>query len=230
MSESDKNIPALYLVGTPIGNLEDITYRAVETLKSVDHIAAEDTRKTRVLLDRYGIKGKHLISHHGPKEEQSAKGLLKLLERGDSVAIVSDAGTPGISDPAGKIVRLCRGACIAVVPIPGPSAVISALCAGGVDTSAFVFEGFLPIKSGKRMTKLRELAEEPRTVALYESTHRIEKLLKQLEEVMPDRRIVVARELTKIFEEFLRGTPAEVSAQLTGKKTKGEFVVLLDRL
>ncbi len=218
----------LYLVATPIGNLGDITLRAVEILKSADVIAAEDTRKTRGLLTHLGITGKKLVSYYGPREERGAERLLKNLLAGESVAVVTDAGTPGVSDPAGRIVRLAIENGIDIVPVPGASALLSALTASGFDTASFRFEGFLPIKSGKRLALLKELCEEPRTVVLYESTHRIIKLLGELTAEIPDRRIVVGRELTKLYEEFLRGTTAEISAKLTGKRKKGEFVVVLE--
>jgi 16S rRNA (cytidine1402-2'-O)-methyltransferase len=218
----------LYIVSTPIGNLKDITYRAVEILSGINHIAAEDTRKSRILLNHYGIKSNKLHSYFGPKETVKAKGLLKLLVGGESVALITDAGTPGLSDPAGKIVRLALEEGIKIVPLPGPSALLAALPVSGLDTSSFVFEGFLPVKSGRRRRKLRELLDGERTIVIYESTHRILKLLDELEEEAPDRLIVIARELTKMFEEFLRGTPTELKGLLVGKKTKGEFVVLIE--
>ncbi|MDH5542902.1 MAG: 16S rRNA (cytidine(1402)-2'-O)-methyltransferase [Nitrospinota bacterium] len=215
-------------MATPIGNLGDITIRAVDILSTVDNIAAEDTRKSRILFNHHGIKPKRLLSYFGPKEEIKAKELLNLLEQGETVALITDAGTPGISDPAGRIVRLAIENGINIIPIPGPSALIAALPVSGFDTSSFVFEGFLPVKSGRRKATLERLYSEGRTVILYESTHRILKLLDELESDIPERKIVVARELTKMFEEFVRGTPSEVKAQLTGKRTKGEFVVLIE--
>jgi len=217
----------LYLVATPIGNLQDMTYRAVETLRGCEWIAAEDTRTSRILLNHYGITGKNLISYYGAREAERAQELLRRLEEGGSVAVITDAGTPGISDPAVKIVRLAIARGIPVVPIPGPSAMTAALCTSGLDTSAFAFEGFLPIKSGRRLTRLKELCAEDRTVVLYESPHRIERLIEELESLVPDRTIVVARELTKMFEEFLRGTPGQIRSRMTGKKLKGEMVVLI---
>ncbi len=216
----------LYLVATPIGNLKDITYRAVEILREADYIAAEDTRKSRVLLSHYGI-AKKAISYYGAREEVKAEKLLGLLLKGYSVALITDAGTPAISDPALKVVRLAISHSIEVVPVPGPSALLASLCASGLDTASFVFEGFLPVKGGRRLKRLKELCEAGRTVVLFESTHRILRLIKELEAEIPERKIVVARELTKMFEEFLRGTPSEISRKLTGKKVKGEFVVLI---
>ncbi len=220
-------MPRLYLVATPIGNLGDITFRAVEVLKEVHYIAAEDTRKSRILLNHYAITGKRLVSYYGPREAEKARQLLKILLGGSSVALITDAGTPGISDPAGKIVRLAIENGIEVVPIPGPAAVTAALCASGARTDSFVFVGFLPVKKGRRAKLLKKLLEEERTVVLYESTHRIRKLLDELENEAPARKIVIARELTKKFEEFLRGSPSELKDKLTGKKTKGEFVVII---
>jgi len=218
----------LYIVATPIGNLKDITYRAVEILSEVNHIAAEDTRKSRILLSHYGIKSNKLHSYFGPKETVKAQGLLKLLLGGESVALITDAGTPGISDPAGKIVRLALEEGVKIVPLPGPSALIAALPVSGLDTSSFVYEGFLPVKSGRRRKKLLELLDGERTVVIYESTHRILKLLDELEEDAPDRLVVIGREITKLFEEFLRGTATELKEVLVGKKTKGEFVVMIE--
>ena len=217
----------LYLVATPIGNLKDITYRAVEVLGRCDVIAAEDTRTSRVLLNHYGILNKQMISYFGPRETERAETLLHILREGKSVALITDAGTPGISDPAVKIVRRAIAFGIPVVPIPGASSLLAAVCASGLDTSSFVFEGFLPIKSGRRMTALTRFCGEDRTVVLFESTHRIGRLLDELEQLIPERRIVVARELTKIFEEFQRGTPAEIKSRMKGKKLKGEIVVLI---
>ncbi|MFQ5430910.1 MAG: 16S rRNA (cytidine(1402)-2'-O)-methyltransferase [Nitrospinota bacterium] len=216
----------LYIVATPIGNLKDITYRAVEILQEADYIAAEDTRKSRKLLTHYGIPGK-VVSYYSVKEDVKAQMLLGLLAQGKSVALVTDAGTPAISDPALKIVRLAISNGIDVVPVPGPSALVASLCASGLDTSSFFFDGFLPVKSGRRLSRLKELLASDRTVVIFESTHRILRLIDELHDEAPERCIVVARELTKIFEEFIRGTPAEVRQKLTGKKVKGEFVVLI---
>ena len=217
----------LYLVATPIGNLGDMTYRAVDVLKASDVIAAEDTRTSKRLLDHYAIGPKRMVSYFGPKEHARAETLLHLLLEGKNVALITDAGTPGISDPAVKVVRRAVAHGIRVIPVPGASALLAGLSGSGLDISAFTFEGFLPIKSGRRMNALKRIAEEPRTVALFESTHRIAKLLDELELIMPERRIVVARELTKIYEEFLRGTPAEIKARMKGSRLKGEMVVLI---
>ena len=216
----------LYIVATPIGNLKDITYRAVEILKEADYIAAEDTRTSRKLLTHYGISGK-VISYYSAKEDVKARKLIELLADGKSIALVTDAGTPAISDPALKVVRLAITNDIEVVPLPGPSALVASLCASGLDTSSFLFDGFLPIKSGRRSSRLKELCASGRTVVIFESTHRILRLIDELNDEVPGRKIVIARELTKIFEEFIRGTPAEVRQILIGKKRKGEFVVLI---
>ncbi|GMT42193.1 MAG: ribosomal RNA small subunit methyltransferase I [bacterium] len=229
MTANEKITGTLFIVATPIGNLKDITYRAVELLREADYIAAEDTRKSRFLLGHYGITGKKLLSYFGPKETTKARDLLKPLMAGYSVALVPDSGTPGISDPAMKIVRLALLNSINVVPIPGPSALLAALCASGLDTASFVFEGFLSIKRGRRATRLKELFAANRTVVLFESTHRIHRLLDELESEIPERRIVIAREMTKMFEEFLRGTPSELKKLIVGKKAKGEFVVMIEK-
>lgn len=227
MTQEPKIRGTLYLVATPIGNLGDITHRAVEVLRNAACIAAEDTRTSRPLLDHYGITGKRMISYFGPREEERARTLLELLMDGHDVAVITDAGTPGISDPAVKIVRLAVVHGITVTPIPGPSSLLAGLCASGLDTSSFVFAGFLSIKSGRRKNELERLAREERTVVLFESTHRIAKLMDELEEIIPERRIVVARELTKLYEEFLRGTPAAIKARMGDKRLKGEMVVII---
>lgn len=214
-------------MATPIGNLGDITFRAVEALRAADCIAAEDTRTSRPLLDHYGITGKRLVSYFGPREDERARILLDVLMDGGNVALITDAGTPGISDPAAKIVRLAVANGITVTPLPGPSSLVAAMCAAGLDTSSFVFEGFLPVKSGRRASQLARIAAEERTVAIFESTHRIAKLLDELDQIMPERRIVVARELTKIYEEFLRGTPATIKSRMRGSRLKGEMVVII---
>ncbi len=217
----------LYIVGTPIGNLEDITLRALKTLAAVDWIAAEDTRHTRKLLSRCEIGGKRLESYHDHNKEARTPGLLRRLEQGESVALVTDAGTPGLSDPGYYLVKRAIEAGIPVVPIPGPSALTAALSSSGLPTDRFAFEGFLPVKSGRRRKRLEALSREPRTVVLFESPHRIAKLLSELKELMGERRVVVARELTKIHEEFVRGTAREVAERIAEKKARGEYVVLI---
>jgi 16S rRNA (cytidine1402-2'-O)-methyltransferase len=216
----------LYLVATPIGNLEDITYRAIKVLTSVDVIAAEDTRKTKVLLDHYSIS-KPMVSYFSYNERQRTPQLVQKLQQGQSIALVSDAGTPGISDPAFHIVQSCLAAGIPVVPIPGPSAFVSALIISGLPTDRFVFEGFLPVKKGRK-TKLEILKSESRTIILYESPHRILKTLSEIQSAFGDRNVVVARELTKKFEEIVRGPVSSVLPELSKKPTRGEYVVVIE--
>ncbi|MEP0821485.1 MAG: 16S rRNA (cytidine(1402)-2'-O)-methyltransferase [Ignavibacterium sp.] len=215
----------LYIVSTPIGNLEDITYRALKVLAGVDLIAAEDTRKTKILLDHYGIS-KPMVSYFSYNERQRTPQLIRQLEEGKSIALVSDAGTPGISDPAHTVVVAALEHGIPIIPIPGPSAFVSALIVSGLPTSAFVFEGFLPVKKG-RATKLAQLREETRTVILYESPHRIVKTLGQVLELFGDRQVVVAREMTKKFEEIVRGPVSAVLKEISSKPQRGEYVVLI---
>ncbi len=225
--EAKPRAGVLYIVGTPIGNLEDITLRALKTLAEADLIAAEDTRRTRKLLSRCEIAGKRLESHHDHNKGARTPGLLRRLEQGESVALVTDAGTPGLSDPGYYLVKRAIEAGIDVVPIPGPSALTAALSSSGLPTDRFAFEGFLPVKSGRRQRRLEELSRETRTVVLFESPHRIAKLLSELEERMAGRQVVIARELTKIHEEFLRGTVREVAEKIGRRKARGEYVVLI---
>jgi 16S rRNA (cytidine1402-2'-O)-methyltransferase len=216
----------LYLVATPIGNLEDITYRAVHVLRSVDLIAAEDTRKTKILLDHYNIS-KPMMSYYSYNEQARAPQLIEKLLSGQSIALVSDAGTPGISDPAFHIVQQALEKEISIIPIPGPTAFISALIVSGLPTDRFVFEGFLPQKKGRK-TKFESLKSESRTIILYESPHRILKTLADVVAFFGNRRIVVARELTKKFEEIVRGNAEFVLAQLEKKTPRGEYVVIIE--
>ena len=215
----------LFIVATPIGNLKDLTFRAVEVLKEIDLIACEDTRVASILLNHYEIK-KELISLNAVNETHRIENILRRIESGDSCALISDAGTPGISDPGVRLISAAIERRIEVVPIPGPSALITALTISGLPTNSFVFEGFIPQKKG-RQKKLDQLSNEERTIVLYESTYRIEKLLNELNEHMPERLVVVCRELTKKFEETWRGTPSEILASLGEKVTKGEFVVVI---
>ncbi len=220
----------LYLVGTPIGNLEDITLRALRTLKEADLIACEDTRQTQKLLSHYGIE-KRTISYHEHNELTRAPELIVQLEEGSSIALVSDAGMPGVSDPGYRLVTLAIRHHISVVPIPGASAFLAALVASGLPTDSFRFNGFLPEKSGKRRSLLESVKASPRTQIFYEAPHRI---LESLEDVIavlgPDRHIVVAREVTKIYEEFLRGTAAEVLSELKQRSDiRGEITLLIGK-
>jgi 16S rRNA (cytidine1402-2'-O)-methyltransferase len=215
----------LFIVSTPIGNLKDITFRAIEILKEVNLIACEDTRVASILLNHYEIK-KELISLNAVNETHRIENILSRIEEGDSCALISDAGTPGISDPGVRLISAAIERGIDVVPIPGASALITALTISGLPTNSFVFEGFIPQKKG-RQKKLDQLSQEERTIVLYESTYRIEKLLNELNEHMPERLVVVCRELTKKFEETWRGTPAEILASFGEKVNKGEYVVVI---
>ena len=216
----------LYLVATPIGNLEDITLRALRVLKECDVIAAEDTRRTAQLLRHYEIS-KPLISYFKFNEAKRSEEILERLRRGEKVALVTDAGTPGISDPGERVVQAAVKAGFRVEAIPGACALIAALTASGLPTDEFHFIGFLPHKSGQRRKQLESLKEFSGTLVLYESPYRIEKLLEELNEIFPEREVVLARELTKKFEELLRGTPVELIEVTKKRSLKGEFVVLV---
>jgi 16S rRNA (cytidine1402-2'-O)-methyltransferase len=220
----------LYLVGTPIGNLEDITLRALHVLKEVDLIACEDTRHTATLLTHYSID-KPTISYHEHNELTRAAELIVHLERGDNIAVVSDAGMPGVSDPGYRLVALAVRHHIRVVPIPGASAFLSALVASGLPTDSFRFGGFLPAKSGARRTALEAILNSPRTQLFYEAPHRIVETLRDVIEVLgAERHVVIAREITKIHEEFLRGRADEVLAQLEERDDiRGEITLLIGR-
>src|SRR6266852_8270083 len=220
--------PALYLVGTPIGNLEDLTLRAVRVLKEVDVIACEDTRQTQKLLNHYGIATR-TISYHEHNEMTRSAELVKEMQEGASVALVTDAGMPGISDPGYRLIALAIRHRVPVVPIPGASAFLAALVASGLPTDSFRFSGFLPSKSGQRRKLLESVRESPRTQVFYEAPHRLLETLTDLVEVLgEDRHIVVAREVTKIHEEFLRGRAVEVLEQLQGRgDVKGEITLLI---
>jgi 16S rRNA (cytidine1402-2'-O)-methyltransferase len=225
MSESHAGI--LYLVATPIGNLEDITLRALRILKEVDLIACEDTRHSRKLLNHYGITTA-LTAYHQHNEEPKAEKLLEKLQDGKSIALISDAGTPGISDPGYRIVVACRNASLPVVAIPGPSAVISALAISGLPTDAFVFAGFLPARSTARREALTRLRAEQRTTLFYEAPHRLgETLAEIVEELGAEREVAVARELTKMHEELVRGRAEEVQQHFAAKDIRGEIVLLI---
>ena len=219
----------LYVVATPIGNLKDISYRAVETLQKVDWIAAEDTRHTSKLLQALGMH-RPLISVHDHNEKTRMLRLVEKLKQGESGALVSDAGTPLINDPGFHLVKLLRKEGIKVVPIPGPSAVITALCAAGLPTDRFSYEGFLPAKAQKRMTALSRLKDETQTLVFYESPHRLMETLPALSEVFgAERQMVVGRELTKTFEQFVSGTVAQVLTYFSenADKVRGEFVLMI---
>ncbi len=215
----------LYIVSTPIGNLKDITLRALEILKSVDLIAAEDTRHTKILLDAYQIQ-KPLTSFFEHNQTRKADHLLGLLKEGKHIALVSDAGTPGISDPGFVMVRMAQENNIPITVIPGVSACISALTASGLPAHRFAFEGFLPPKSGARRNKLMALKSQETTIILYESPHRLLKTLKDMQELWDDPIIVVARELTKKFEEVRKDKASQLIEHFTQHSPKGEFVLL----
>jgi 16S rRNA (cytidine1402-2'-O)-methyltransferase len=218
----------LYLVATPIGNLQDITLRAIETLRTVDVVACEDTRHTQKLLNHLGIR-KKLFSFHEHNEEQRCRELIGSMNDGRSVAVVSDAGTPGISDPGFRLVQKAIESGIETVPIPGPSALVAALVASGLPTDSFLFAGFLPYKKGERRARLSKLAGVPATLIFYEAPHRIEASLKDCLEVLGDRRAVLARELTKIHEEFIRELLSDLLEAVAERRPKGEIVLLVDR-
>lgn len=218
--------PGLYLVGTPIGNLEDMSFRAVRILKEVDHILAEDTRKSGILLQHYEIK-KPMHSCHEFNEASRAARLVEDIQGGKAVALISDAGMPLISDPGARLVKAVREAGLMVTAIPGPTALTTAVSLSGWGGDGFVFVGFPPNKSAGRRRLLESVREEPRPVVLYESTHRIEKLLADIQELLGDRPVFMARELTKRFETLQMGTAAELAAFLTTHSSKGEFVVIL---
>lgn len=218
----------LYLVSTPIGNLEDITHRAIRLLSEVDVIACEDTRHTQKLLKHYGISTR-TISYHEHNERERAAELLEELTRGSDVAIVSDAGTPGISDPGFRLARLAIEHGITVVPVPGPSALITALVASGLPTDEFFFGGFLPARSGARRARLSELRSIPATLIFYEGPHRIAATLKDAREILGEREAVVARELTKMHEEIARGRLSELATRFSSAEhARGEMVLIID--
>ncbi|MGQ9779597.1 MAG: 16S rRNA (cytidine(1402)-2'-O)-methyltransferase [Bacillota bacterium] len=217
----------LYLVGTPIGNLQDISPRALEALRTADLIAAEDTRQALKLLNHFGFKAK-LVSYHQHNEEKRLPALLALLAAGHAVALVSDAGMPGISDPGEKLVRAAREAGFPVVPIPGPSAFLLALAASGLPTGEFHFVGFLPRRNRPRKELLARLAAEPATLVFYEAPHRLARTLAELRNALGgERRVVVARELTKIHEEFWRGSLAEAAAHFGANPVRGEITLVV---
>jgi len=219
----------LYVVSTPIGNLEDITQRAIRVLGEVDLIACEDTRHTHKLLQHYGISTKTISYHEHNEQERSGK-LIDLLLRGTNVAVVSDAGTPGISDPGFRLIRLAVAKQVQVVPIPGPSALVTALVASGLPTDEFFFGGFLPARSGARQTRLNELRSVPGTLIFYEAPHRLAATLKDAFEILGEREAVVARELTKLHEEIARGRLSELAARFSSAETaRGEIVLIVDR-
>lgn len=219
----------LYLVATPIGNLEDITYRAVRVLAEVDIIACEDTRRTRVLLDHYGIKAK-TISYHEHNEQERAAELALRIEEGASVAVVSDAGTPGINDPGFRLVRECAARGVTVVPVPGATAFVAALIASGLPTNDFFFGGFLPARSTARRARLAEVRALPTTLVFYEAPHRLAFALTDAREILGERDAAVVRELTKLHEEISRGSLSELASKFADENAaRGEIVLVINR-
>jgi 16S rRNA (cytidine1402-2'-O)-methyltransferase len=216
----------LYIVATPIGNLSDITLRSIETLKSVDVVAAEDTRRSGMLLKHLGIK-KPFISYHEHNEATRTPELVGRLEHGENIALITDAGMPGLSDPGMRLIRECIKREVPFTIIPGPSAILTALLGSGFSTQKFSFCGFLPVKSGQRERELRAGAEREATVIFFESPYRLTKTLAACVDIMPDRQLCVARELTKKFEEFRRGTASELLAHYQVHPPKGEIVLVI---
>lgn len=226
---NDSSSGTLYLVATPIGNLADITHRALQVLKEVELIACEDTRHTKKLLNHYGITTK-TISYHEHNEQRRAAQLVDLLKQGSDVAIVSDAGTPSISDPGFRLVRTAIESEVRVVPVPGPSALISALVAAGLPPDEFYFAGFLPARSNARRKRLQELRSIPGTLIFYEAPHRLAATLKDAYEILGEREAVVARELTKLHEEIRRGRLSELGEHYANEENpRGEIVLMIDR-
>lgn len=217
----------LYIVSTPIGNLEDITLRALSILKEVDTIACEDTRRSRVLLNCYKIK-KPLISFNDHNKERRTPELIKRIKNGESIALISDAGTPGVSDPGFYLIRESIREGIEVIPIPGPSAFLSGLVVSGLPCDRFVFEGFLPKREGKKKKRLEALKYEPRTMVFYESPYRLIRTLEDMLSILSNRRVAIARELTKKFEEVMRGRISELLPQLEDRRIKGEAVLIVE--
>ncbi|MBN2087579.1 16S rRNA (cytidine(1402)-2'-O)-methyltransferase [Candidatus Peregrinibacteria bacterium] len=215
----------LYIIATPIGNLDDLSFRAVEVMKSVDLIACEDTRHSGILLKHYNID-KPRLSFHSHSGDAKVIKILAHLQGGDDVALISDAGTPGISDPGYTLISAALDLNYEVIPIPGPSAVITALCASGLPTDKFLYLGFLPVKKG-RQTIFKKIADSEYTVVFYESPHRLKKTLVQIKEYLnPDSKVVIAKELTKIYEHFYRGNIDEIIKEIP-EKPKGEYVIMI---
>ena len=216
----------LYIVATPIGNLEDITLRALRVLKEVDLIAAEDTRHTQILLRHFGIRTP-LTSYHEHNERTKARRLIERLKQGKNVALVSDAGTPAISDPGFRLIVEAIQAKVSVVPLPGASALTAVLSAGGLPTDRFVFEGFLPVKQKERRERIQRLRAETRTLVFYEAPHRLQETLADMRAILGDREIVLAREVSKVHEEFLRGSIGELIRQIGDGEIRGELTLVI---
>jgi len=219
-------VGTLFIVATPIGNLEDITYRALNVLKQASFIAAEDTRRTRILLNHYQLSTP-TISYHDYNKKKQGEKLLKMLLAGNSIALVSDAGTPSISDPGYYLVNLAIQNNIKVTPVPGVSAVIAALSVSGLPSDRFAFEGYLPKKKNPRRKRIQQIKAEDRTIIIYESPYRITSTLQEILDIFGDRWVVVARELTKIYEEIIRGCLSGIIEEFAEKKMRGEFTILI---
>jgi len=217
----------LYLVPTPIGNMSDISKRAVETLDEVEIVACEDTRHSGQLLKKIGLK-KKLVSYHDFNESLRAKQLTEAINKGQSIAVITDAGSPGISDPAYRLVKSAIENDLDIIPLPGPTALIPALTASGLPTDRFFFEGFLSFKSTARRKRLEKLKDFEHTLIFYESPHRIEKSLKDIQEILGNRKACLAREISKKFEQFIRGNLDEILEKVTQKTVKGEIVIIVD--
>lgn len=222
----DEHKGTLYVVATPLGNLDDMTFRAVRTLRDAGAIACEDTRRTSILLKHFGIEGKRLVSYHSFNEERAVRQVTELLEEGADVALVTDAGTPAISDPGYTMASAAHAAGFPVVPVPGASALTATLSVCPLPSSSFFFAGFLPHKKGRK-SRLEFLASIDSTVVLYESPHRIGRLMEEVKEHFPDAQVFAAREITKMHEEYVTGTPDELASHFTGQKQRGEFVVVV---
>ncbi len=220
------NFGTLYIVATPIGNLADITYRAVQVLKEVDCIACEDTRHSLKLLNHYQIS-KPLLSFYAHNQQGRIPQIIEKLKAGESIALISDAGTPGISDPGALLISKCIQEEIKVVPIPGACAAITALCASALPTDRFYFQGFLPLKPGKKRKVLENLKTLEATIIIYEAGNRMSGLMKEIAQIYPEAQVVIGRELTKMYEEFLRGKAADLSEKIPREGLKGECVVLI---
>ncbi len=223
---TENNYPVLYIVSTPIGNLKDITYRAVEILSLVDLIASEDTRRTKILLNHYGIK-KPVISYNDINKKKITPKILNKLQENNSVALVSDSGTPGISDPLYYLLTSAIDEKIKIIPVPGASALLAGIVTAGLPNDRFIFEGFIPPKKG-REKRFLQLKEEPRTIVLFESPYRLIKTLTDLEKFLGNRRISIGRELTKIYEEIIRTDIESALKMFSKKKPKGEFVLVIE--
>lgn len=219
----------LYIVSTPIGNLKDITLRALDTIKDAEIILAEDTRRTFILLNHYNIKNKKLISFNDNNKEQKTSFIIEELKQNKSISIVSDSGTPGISDPGFYLVRESIKNNIQIIPIPGPTASISALVSSGFPTDSFIFYGFIPKKEKAKIDFFNKIKDSDKTTIIYESPYRLIKTLRIMQEIMPDREICIARELTKKFEEFIRGVSKEIYQKLKDKNIKGEITIVINK-